>query len=316
MAEFEIARVDVIFQDDQLLALTLPAAKFWQPFSQDAGDMAFQNKPHLLTSHFSSAPRKITSGTKIGGGMYKYNFRLSMNANGQEVMVYQHCRRGHTIFVRRALSLRVYLSTSQSQIGVGETTLMISLKKENDVVIFEKEFDNGGSDIPLARVLAVAWRHIIENDHVTIAGKLDVIFQGLLIFEGEGYGDLSTRLSTVLAWFDRQDPSKRRKTSSGSGGRAATPLAEATEVFSLLPPGVAEVPHHTGTTEMSTPPPEIMEYITELRKNNPNAAVISAVRCEFVKGGWIVKFRRGRIEIEEDASESRGLVFNDHDKEP
>ena len=55
MAEFEIARVDVIFQDDQLLALTLPAAKFWQPFSQDAGDMAFQNKPHLSTSHFSSA---------------------------------------------------------------------------------------------------------------------------------------------------------------------------------------------------------------------------------------------------------------------
>ena len=64
---------------------------------------------------------------------------------------------------------------------------------------------------------------------------------------------------------------------------------------------------------MATPPPEIMEYMRELRKNNPHAAVIEAVRCEFVPGGWIVKFRRGRIEIEEDASESRGLVFNDDD---
>ena len=290
------------------------SCQFWQPFSQDAGDMAFQNKPHLLTSHFSSAPTKA-DGTKVGGGMYKYNFWLSMNANGQEVKVYQHTRRGHTIFVRRVQSLRVYLSTSQSQIGVGETTHMISLKKEDDVVIFEKEFGNDGSDITLGQILAVAWRHLIENDHVTYAGKLEVIFEGLLIFEG--YGDLSTRLSTVLVKrFDRQDPSKRRKTSSGSGGRAATPLAEATEVFSLLPPGVAWGPHHTGTTEMSTPPPEIMQYITELRKNNPNAAVIEAVRCEFVKGGWIVKFGRGRIEIEEDASKSSGLVFNDDEKEP
>ena len=90
---------------------------------------------------------------------------------------------------------------------------------------------------------------------VTYAGKLEVVFEEKLIFEG--YGDLSTRLSTVLVKrFDRQDPSKRRKTSSGSGGRAATPLAEATEVFSLLPPGVAWGPHHTGTTEKATPSPE------------------------------------------------------------
>ena len=189
------------------------------------------------------------------------------------------------------------------------------LKKEDGVVIFEKEFGNDGSDITLGQILAVAWRHLIENDHVTDAGKLEVIFEGSLIFEG--YGDLSTRLSTVLVKrFDRQDPSKRLKTCSGSGGRAATPLAEATEVFSLLPPGVAWGPHHTGTTEMATPPPEIMEYMRELRKNNPHAAVIEAVRCEFVKGGWIVKFRRGRIEIEEDASKSSGLVFNVGEKDP
>ena len=55
MAEYEIARLDVIFSDDQWLPHRLPAAKFWQSFSQDAGDMAFQNKPHLSTSHFSSA---------------------------------------------------------------------------------------------------------------------------------------------------------------------------------------------------------------------------------------------------------------------
>ena len=179
------------------------------------------------------------------------------------------------------------------------------------VIIFEKEFGNDGSDITLGHILPVAWSHLIENHHVTTASKLEVIFEGSLIFEG--YGDLSTRLSTVLVKrFDRQDPSKRLKTCSGSGGRAATPLAEATDqVFSLLPPGVAWGPHHPCTTEVATPPPEIMEYMRELRKNNPDAAVIEAVHCEFVKGGWIVKFGRGRIEIEENASESSGLVFHD-----
>ena len=157
------------------LSDALPDAKLWQPFSQDAGDMAFQDKPQLFTSHFN------LNGTWYA---YKYNFWLSMNANGQEVKVYQHCRGLHTIFVRRAPSLRVYLSTSQ--IGVGETTHMISLKKEDDVVIFEKEFGNDGSDITLGQILPVAWRHLIENDHVTYAGKLEVIFEGLLIFEGYG----------------------------------------------------------------------------------------------------------------------------------
>ena len=107
--------------------------------------------------------------------MPKYNFLLSVNTNGQEVKVYQHCRLQHSIFVRRALSLRVYLSTSQSQIGVGETTHMISLKKEDDVVIFEKEFGNDGSDITFGQILAVARRHLIENDHVTDAGKIEVL---------------------------------------------------------------------------------------------------------------------------------------------
>ena len=68
-------------------------------------------------------------------------------------------------------------------------------------------------------------------------------------------------------------------------------------------PAVAEGPHHTGTTEMATPPPEIMEHMRELRKNNPHAAVIEAVRCPLVPGGWVVNFGPGRIEIEEDASD-------------
>ena len=222
MAEFEIARVDVIFQDDKWLPDALPAAKFWQPFSQDAGDMAFQNKPHLSTSHFSSAPTKA-DGTKVGGGMYKYNFWLSMNANGQEVKLYQHCGGLHSIFVRQAPSLRVYLSTSQL-IEVGETTHMITLKKvifPNDVIIFDKEFGNDGSDITLGQILPVAKCHLIENNHVTDAGKLDVIVEGMVI---------TTKLNTVLVKrFGRKEPRKRRKTSSGSGG-AATPIAEATEV--------------------------------------------------------------------------------------
>ena len=311
--KYEIARVDhtkqkVYHKNIGLVGdkIKLPDAKWWHPFSKDEGDMAFSEKPELFTSHFNLD----------GNPAYKYNFWQSMNHKGQEVKAYQHCGGLHTIFVRRPATLNVYLSTSQ-RTRVGANTHMITLKKvifPDDVIIFEKEFGfEDGSDITLGQILPVAWRHLIENNHITSAGKLQVIFQLEVIFEGYS-GHLLSRLSTVLVKrFDRQDPSKRLKTCSGSGGRAATPLAEATEVFSLLPPGVAWGPHHTGTTEVATPPPEIMEYMRELRKNNPHAAVIEAVSCEFVKGGWIVKFGRGRIEIEEDASESSALDNDDDD---
>ena len=108
---------------------------------------------------------------------------------------------------------------------------MISLKKDDDVVIFEKEFGNDGSDIILGQILPDAWSHLIENNHVTYAGKLEVIFEGLVIFEG--YGHLSYRFNTtvLVKRFGSKEQSKRRKTSSGSGG-AATPFAEATEATS------------------------------------------------------------------------------------
>jgi hypothetical protein len=302
--KFEIARVDhtpekVRGNNFELVVdkIAFPDAKWWQPFSKVGGYLAFKEKPQLFTSHFN------LNGTYA----YKYNFWQSMRHNGQEIKMYMHCSGLHTIFVRLAPSLRVYLSTSQ--IGVGETTHMITLKKvifpdDSDItlakcrVIFEKEFGNDDSDITLGQILPVAWCHLIENDHATYATKLEVIFEGLVIFEG--YVRPLTRLvSTVLVKrFGRKEPSKRQKTSSGSGG-AATPLAEVPR----CPPAVAEGPHHTGTTEMATPPPEIMEHMRELRKNNPHAAVIEAVRCPLVPGGWVVNFGPGRIEIEEDASD-------------
>ena len=64
---------------------------------------------------------------------------------------------------------------------------------------------------------------------------------------------------------------------------------------------------------MAMPPLEIMQYMRELQENNPHAAVIEAVRCPLVPGGWTVKFGRGRIEVEEDASKSSGL---DNDDDP
>ena len=210
MSPFEIARVDV----DHLSGMSpLPDAKLWESFSYERGDMAFQEQPQLFTSHFN------LNGTYA----CKYNFWQSMRHNGQEIKMYMHCSGQHTIFVRLAPSLRVYLSTSQL-IEVGETTHMITLKKvifPNDVIIFEKEFGNDGSDITLGQILPVAKCHLIENNHVTDAGKLDVIFEGIVI---------TTKLNTVLVKrFGRKEPRKRRKTSSGSGG-AATPIAEATEV--------------------------------------------------------------------------------------
>ena len=98
-SKFEIARVDVVFQDGKWLPDALPAAKWWQPFSQDAGDMAFQEKPQLSTSNFN-LNASTTSATNLSSGAYKYNFWRSMNANGQEVKVYEHCGGLHIIFVR------------------------------------------------------------------------------------------------------------------------------------------------------------------------------------------------------------------------
>ena len=214
-SKFEIARVDHTWYHPMASVdeTSLPDAKWWHPFSKDGGDMAFREKPVLFTSAFNPN----------GSGTYKYNFWRSMNANGQEVKLYQHCGGLHSIFVRQAPSLRVYLSTSQL-IEVGETTHMITLKKvifPNDVIIFDKEFGNDGSDITLGQILPVAKCHLIENNHVTDAGKLDVIFEGMVI---------TTKLNTVLVKrFGRKEPRKRPKTSSESRV-PATPIAEATEV--------------------------------------------------------------------------------------
>ena len=193
-SKFEIVQVSHTWYGEAFVVEQqyLPDAKWWQPFSKDGGDMAFKDSSVLFTSAFNPN----------GSGTLKYNFLRSINASDQEVKVYTHCSGHHTILVRQAPSLRVYLSTSQ----LGETTHMISLKKEDGAVIFEKEFDNDGSDITLGQILPVAKCHFIENNHVTYQGKVEVIFEGLYI---------TTKLSTVLVErFGRNEPNKRRKTSA------------------------------------------------------------------------------------------------------
>ena len=196
-SKFEIVRVSHTWYGEAFVVEPqyLPDAKWWQPFSKDGGDMAFKDSSVLFTSAFNPN----------GSGTLKYNFLRSIGANDQEVKVYTHCSGHHTILVRQAPSLRVYLSTSQ----LGETTHMISLRKEDahGAVIFEKEFDNDGSDITFGQILPDAKFHLIENNHVTYQGKLEVIF---------GFNMVITRkLSTVLVKrFGRKEPNKRRKTSA------------------------------------------------------------------------------------------------------
>ena len=195
-SKFEIVRIDhtwlMKLRYQMVDESTLPDAKWWQPFSKDGGDMAFKEKRELFTSAFNPN----------GNGTYKYNFWRSMSANGQEVKVYQHCGGLHIIFVRQAPSLRVYVSTSQPYLGVGETTHLISLKKEasfflpDDVVIFEKDFGNDGSDITLGQILPVARCHLIEKNHVTYAGKLDEV--ALSHRQNLAQGDVRTIIAELL----------------------------------------------------------------------------------------------------------------------
>ena len=194
-SNFEIARVDHTLS--AMPDAKLPDAKWWKPCSNDVGEMAFKEKRELFTSHFN---------LMNGSGAYKYNFRFSgiidKNANVQEVKVYRHCGGLHTIFVRQAPSLRVYLSISKRSLRPH----MISLKKEDGVVIFEKEFANDGSDITLGQILSAAKCELVNNNHVTNQGLVDIIFEGLVI---------TTRLRTVLVEkLDRIEPNKRRKKSA------------------------------------------------------------------------------------------------------
>ena len=209
--KFEIAcGDDAQYNTESLCALspnTLPDAKWWRPFSNEpdakwwhpwtknGGENAFKEKPVLFTSAFNPNG----SGTMYA---YKYNFSHTMNANGQEVKVYEHCGGLHTIFVRRPLSLRVFLLTSQ----VGETTHMIRMFKSisSSDPLFEKEFANDGSDITLGEILRVARGSLIDDSRVTNQGKIEVIFEGL---------DITTKLSTVLVKRFGQ-PNKRQKTSA------------------------------------------------------------------------------------------------------
>ena len=45
-----------------------------------------------------------------------------------------------------------------------------------------------------------------------------------------------------------------------------------------------------GDASTSMPPPEIIQHMCQMRQMNPHAAVIRAVRCPFVPGGWAVQF--------------------------
>ena len=206
-SNFEIARVDHTLSAPKML--TLPDAKWWKPCSNDVGEMAFKEKRELFTSNFN---------LMNGSGAYKYNFRFSgiidKNANVQEVKVYRHCGGLHTIFIRQAPSLRVYLSISKRSLRPH----MISLKKEDGVVIFEKEFANDGSDITLGQIMSAAKCKLVNNNHVTYQGLVDIIFEGLVITM-RAWSTSSSRawstssLSTVLA-EDRIGPNKRRKKSA------------------------------------------------------------------------------------------------------
>ena len=208
-SNFEIARVDHTLSAPKIL--TLPDAKWWQACSNDVGEIAFKEKRELFTSHFN-----LKNG--IRSGAYKYNFVqrqwiIDKNANVQEVKVYRHCGGLHTIFIRQAPSLRVYLSISKRSLRPH----MISLKKEDGVVIFEKEFANDGSDITLGQIMSAAKFKLVDNNHVTYQGLVDIIFEGLVITM-RAWSTSSSRawstspLSTVLA-EDRTEPNKRRNKS-------------------------------------------------------------------------------------------------------
>ena len=62
------------------------------------------------------------------------------------------------------------------------------------------------------------------------------------------------------------------------------------------------------------PPPEILQQMLEMRQDNPHLAVIKAVRCPFLQGGWAVACtKRIVFDFEENESKTNGLDKGDGD---
>ena len=182
--KFEMACVDTAW-NLQANLVQMPDARFWYKCTNAAGDKAFAEEGELWTSCFSGGRVALK---------YLFNGSVRTAGDGDAVKVYKHCSSNAIILVRRPPSLCVIIHTRE----VDQTThdVLLSCLQDPGIMrdVWQMQALNSISDITLRTILSAAKKDLVDNEHVTVEGKVFFIWQGV---------DVTTRPSTVLVHKNR-----------------------------------------------------------------------------------------------------------------
>ena len=187
--KYEIAQVNMNWD----LADT-PSARFWYPFSKASGEKAMREEVELLSSCFSRGR----------AGSMKYRWHSSVLSNNGPMKVYAHCSNfSHSntatncyVMVRFAPTLRVLVQPQQEEEhNTYRPHARIELRMWNihatrhNTILWNMTFPHQVEDITLSMVINAAKKDLVEEEHVTLAGKVQSYFNGQ---------DITKKPATVL----------------------------------------------------------------------------------------------------------------------
>ena len=204
--KYEITQVDMNWD----LADT-PSAKFWYPFSEAGGEKAMRDEAELRSSCYSRGR----------AGLMKYRWHSSVPSNNGPVKVYAHCSNfSHPntatncyVMVRCAPTLHVLVQPEpeEDHTTYGSPLVTIELRMWNihatrhNTILWNMTFPHRVEDITLSMVINAAKKDLVEQEHVTSAGKVQFYFNGQDITKKPATvlvkKTRSTRQSACLALF-------------------------------------------------------------------------------------------------------------------
>ena len=176
--KYEIAEVNMNWD----LADT-PSARFWYPFSKAGGEKAMRDEDELLSSCFSRGP----------AGKMKYRWHSSVYSNNGPMKVYAHCSNfSHPntatncyVMVRFAPTLRVLVKpqTEEEHNTYGphariELRMWNILSTRHNTLLWNMTFPHQVEDITMRMIINAAKKNLVEQEHVTSAGKVEFYFNG------------------------------------------------------------------------------------------------------------------------------------------
>ena len=176
--KYEIAEVNMNWD----LADT-PSARFWYPFSKAGGEKAMRDEDELLSSCFSRGP----------AGKMKYRWHSSVYSNNGPMKVYAHCSNfSHPntatncyVMVRFAQTLRVLVTpqTEQEHNTYGphariELRLWNTHSTRHKTILWNMTCPHQVEDVTMRMIINAAKKNLVEQEHVTSAGKVEFYFNG------------------------------------------------------------------------------------------------------------------------------------------